>query len=361
VPAEPLSTASSVVIEETTGAGRSITLRGRALPYQGVGFGGKMRTAVTWYPGNPEATIQVLGPELDSTTMEGMWKDRFLLRQAELSGFDAALTGATAAQLVRAFEILRDSGNELRVQWADTVRRGILTEFVPTWLRSQDVRWTATWTWFAANPDQPVRAAPAPLPGKDVNTALIRHDNAFVSAPKIIAKDYLSEINGFVDGVRRQAGKVFDAIREAQRQIQTPVALVQKVLSAADSLQAEAEDEVGRLTNIPYTYAQTADRVVGVLSVEAWRRRTAGASDRLVAAVKRTAEQYERTIVSDVLDVIVVSEDVTLRQLSTRYYGSPDSWTVIADANGLVDSVVPAGTVLVIPSLPNPAATRPGR
>lgn len=350
-----LANAPSLTIEEAGGSARSITLRGRSLPYQGVSFGGTMRTNVTWYAGNPEATIQVLGPDLQPTQMEGMWKDRFLPEQFELSGFGDLDSLSTADALVRAFERFRAAGNELRVQWFNVVRRGVLTDFTPTWIRPQDVRWEATFTWFAADTETPVRAGYNPLPATDMLTATTEHDDALVLVPGNVSRDYSAEIVSRVNAVRQQAGAMFDYVRRAQNTAQMPLNLVQGCLSAADSLRAEAEDEVGRLTSIPYQYAQATDRVLAVFSCEAWRRDLAKSADSLTATALRTAEQFQRNLVPGSLAVVTVPGDMTLRQLSTLYYGSPDSWSIIADANGLVDSVVAAGVVLVIPVLPSPA------
>lgn len=351
----PLSEAPAITIEEATGSARSILLRGRALPYQGVGFGGEMRVMTTWYPGNPEATIQVLGPELAATSMEGMWKDRFLPGQYILSGFDGLDDLETADALVRAFEALRDSGNELLVQWFNVGRRGVMTSFTPTWVRPQDVRWTAEFTWFATD-TRAARAGYSPLPTVDMLTTTVAHDDAVVSVPDTVSKDYLASIVSKVNDVRAQAGQMFDYIRQAQRLVQMPLTLVQGAVSAADSLRAESEDEIGRLTNVPATFAQTTDAVVATFRAETWRRGVARRAGHLVASALTTAANFQRNVLPGALQVLVVPGDTTLRQLSTRYYGSPDSWTVIADANALVDSTVPAGTVLVIPALPTPGA-----
>ena len=54
---------SSLVIATLPGAPvqMSLTLQGRALPYQGLELEGTMRAELTWYPGNGVASVQMLG------------------------------------------------------------------------------------------------------------------------------------------------------------------------------------------------------------------------------------------------------------------------------------------------------------
>ena len=69
-----------------------------------------------------------------------------------------------------------------------------------------------------------------------------------------------------------------------------------------------------------------------------------------------SADQYaelSRLRQDGILGYAVVSAAETLRDLATRYYGTPNSWTQIASANGIKSSSPPAGTVVVIPQLPN--------
>ena len=356
-----LSEAPAVTIEETTGQRRSVTLRGRALPYQGVAFGGTMRVATTWYPGNPVATMQVLGPELAATTMEGMWKDRFLPGQVVLAGF-ADLDGLeTADAVVRAMEHLRDAGNELRVQWNNVVRRGVLTDFTPTWVRPQDVNWSATWTWFAANADQAVRAGYNPLPATTLSTALVKHDDSILFVPPAVSRDFAAEILTRANAVRAQVGALFDVLRQAQSMATMPLTLAQAGLTAVESLTAELQDEIGRMTNIPSIYASTLDRVVDVLNVEGWRRDGARMAAILRGNGQRTAAEIQRNVIPGILDVVTADGLVTLRQYAQTYYGSPDSWTLIANANGLVESTPAAGAIIIIPTNPAPAGTPRGR
>src|SRR5262245_24990140 len=89
-----LNKASSFTIEELSTEdvrkNRVVRLIGRALPYRPITFSGTMRHDITWYPGNPEATIQVLGAAEDPTTINGRWSDRWLGSEEDLGLFNSA-------------------------------------------------------------------------------------------------------------------------------------------------------------------------------------------------------------------------------------------------------------------------------
>ena len=69
------------------------------------------------------------------------------------------------------------------------------------------------------------------------------------------------------------------------------------------------------------------------------------------SGLKRLDPDFEAALVGNAAlgQTVVVPGDTTLRMLSLRYYGTSDSWQRIADANGLTDSLVRAGTTIYIP------------
>jgi hypothetical protein len=354
--------APSVVIEELVGAtnGRQrkkITLRGRSLPFQNVKWGHKTRTKTTWYPGNPVATIQVLGPELPATTMEGMWKARFLPGQAELEGFGniGGFGGdvLTPEILIAAMREIVRSGNDLRVQWGFETRFGVLSSFEADWVRPEDVRWTAEFTWSGEQEEAP-RAGAAPLQQGTLRRASTALDDDFGLDPPPVLPDFRAAALERINALRERVGDVFDQVREVQGIAELPISAVQGALSAIESVRSETEELVGSFTDTPYTVATTSDRVVDVLSTEYWRGTSAYRANRQRAAAQRQGLELAKMAVPDAIQVIVVPGEATLRSLALTYYGSSDDWQLIADVNGLVDSLVPAGTVLVI--TPRPAS-----
>ena len=356
-----LSQASRVTIEETTGSGRSIELLGRALPYQRVAWAETQRVKTIWYPGNPTATIQVLGPQHEPTVLSGTWKDRFLPGQVNASGF-ASITNpqtVTAAQVVEAFESLLRSGNRLRVQWADVVREGVLTKFTPTWIRPQDVEWEVEFTWSTAVAPQPRAASAPPDPRAELRTSLDAVDSTTYARPQQggQSQGLRDQIRATTNAVRTQVGQCFDAIRQAETQISTAtsvaasvqLASVAAISSSADSIRLSTNALVPQLVDRPYTTAMISDSVVDVLRFDGWRRSLGSAETGTAAVALRVARQQAETLVPGAVTAVQVPGDMTLRQLAITYSGNADAWQTIADANGLVGSIVRAGTLIAIP------------
>ena len=169
-----------------------MTLTDRALPYQGIEFPGKMKVETHYYPGNPIATQQVIGSEEGSTTISGIWNDRFVgpgdalhsrtpmitvAGTADISSFSTD-TGATYVsrsvtdtpstpagtlfQVVQLFDDIRRQGQQVRVSWGQVIRVGIMTEFKPKWIRPVDVEWSMTFEWASQGESSPQNASPAP-------------------------------------------------------------------------------------------------------------------------------------------------------------------------------------------------------
>lgn len=345
-------------IEETTGAQRSIILRGRALPYRDrtVSWEGEQHHRLTWYPGNPVGTLQVLGPREVPTTLGGMWKDRFLRGQVEISGFQGLDgTTLTAEQLIGAFDQLRVAGNLLRVQWGPMVRNGILHRFRATPDRIEDIVWEAEFVWSGRDDAEAPRAAAEPDEAPDLRKRVNETDDQLAFQPKTISKSYRQSVLTSINGMRSQAGVVFDRLRQVDGLVQTPAEIVGAVSSAVESIRIEATEAIGILSDEPYTAAQTTDRVLDVLTGERWRRTLS----RRVAALRATAQRLEQQVrekaLGGVLTVITLPGDTSLRQIAIQAYGTADAWQTIADFNGFTTSVIPGGTVVTIPPAPERA------
>ncbi len=346
--------APALQITELEGDRRTLTLRGRALPYggiaggQGIEFPRDMRTKLTWYPGNPVATQQILGPEFGPTKVDGMWKTRFLAgsNDVEVSGFAAV---QSAADLVRAFEDLHRTGTRIRVQWGPVVRFGLLKTFVPTWATLYDVKWDATFEWRGERESTP-RATSAPEEQAPVRAAALAWEDGLVARPSGMLVNPLEAFEASAAGFRISLGIFFDGSRAVDGAAGIPIPEIAKAATASESVRVDTWGVEESLVDRPYTIWQTSDRVVDVLACETWRRDAAYATDRLRAQVQRRAGALRSLASPGALAVIVLPGDTTLRQLALTYYGTSDAWQQIADVNGFDGSIVAAGTPVIVPA-----------
>lgn len=340
-------------IEEVTGSGRFIALSGRALPYQGVGWGGTLRHKKTYYPGNPVASIQLFGPEQSDTTITGMWKDRFLsTSNIRTSGFPNLTDPSNifVADMVAAFKSIRNSANRLRVQWGDEVRFGYMSEFIPDYDRPQDVRYTVSFIW-ESEPEQQV-ATPATSEPDDVTEPFLAAEDVASARPQSIVPSFATIARAATSAQRVNVGQVFDSVRAFQSSVSSTTEILnasRRISSAANVCRDTANDVGYQLNDGPYNYQTTSDGVLTVLGVESWRRSYNLTQNNFAVSTLRTAKTIQKQTSPTSIATVVCPEDTTLRGLSLRYYGNSDDWWLIADANGIVESVVRAGTVISIP------------
>jgi hypothetical protein len=344
---------SEFVIEELGGFRRRVALSGYALPHwDKAEYPEMLNTKKTVYAGNPDATIQVLGYTIDDSHFQGMWLTRHLI------GFvQATYQGAgeyrieTAQDLVNLIRRIHRSGQQLRVQWEDVVRIGVMKEFVPDYKRIEDVRWSMSFEWQKDGdvPDMP-RAGGASIGTQGTQTALNAMQDRAAQAPASVDASYFDRFRAGLSTMRTGGLQYMRQIKEATQTLETPITYINSAISISQELGDEALSTVSGLIDVPITALKTSNRLIDTLKCERWRRNAAFEVDRFNGEVGEQTRLLRKKKVNPPLDTIVIQQDTTLRALSTRYYGTPDEWQRIANANGLVGSVVRAGTRVVIPA-----------
>lgn len=397
--------ASTVVIEERTGQGRTIELRGPGMPKQGAAWESELKLVTTWYPGNPfEATQQVLSDTELPSDWEGVWNTTRMMVTPSLfqDGPGAPQQSVTRASTLRDVvdEVLR-SGALLRVTWASDdgrklVREGRASTRRFSHVRQDDINWTITFVWTgrgesasrvldftSENLEAALRSLNATLndlagqisangiassnaqvPGS--TTALrLGQLEAFAQTPQRLLGGYLRTVTGLAARVK-QVADITDAVAT------TPADLQAQLTDAAKSTAGAVRsfvDAVGRfppetLTDVPASPSAIALAVVFFGDVTAKSNDAARAAEQVQQAAKRrqTAgtpyqSRVNRSNPTDAVTVVRSRASDTFAGLSIRYYGTPDRAAQIAAANNYPGyQVAPgAGQVILIPVLTNPS------
>lgn len=347
--------AEAFIITELTGPQREVRLFDRALPYQKLAWGRRQRFVKREYAGSRVATIQNMGPSLDDTDPEGMWKTRFLATKhsVELVGFpDIANDGGriTAEDLIEVMKRLVEAGQNVEVRWGPEVRRGIMAAFEPTYDRVEDIAWRMSFVWAQDGTSQPRRASVALDTTSAMRRVLDELDLVAAEMPSSILPDQADDFTAKVAEVRAAGAAFTESLATIQSTTNSTIADVQNAQTLAERVvQAGEALRTGNLSDLPYYQLLPVDDVTAALEVEVWRRDTAAASRNVQAEARRSSAAVGERNVPGALAIVTLTENTSLRVLAVRYYGDADAWTVIADANGLVSAVAPAGIRLVIP------------
>jgi hypothetical protein len=339
----------SLVIEELTGSQRSIELTDRALPHKTVGWPGEQRTKRTLYPGNPVATIQVLGSDEGPLELTGRWIGQYISQgMAILMGFEGE-GEVDAEALVQAFIDLRTGGNLLRVTWGPRQVQGVLKRFEPSYERTDLVQWKASFELTQAGTNPAPRAS-APAQTTDSTTsALSRFLAVAAQIPGYMNPPYARQVTAAVQACMSAVTTLLSRVASLAN---TPFVLFseyQGVDSAASDAVLSAE-AIRQLCSDPPAPAMCPDDLEAhLLGALTWAGEMGSAALNLGAQCVATREAVRVRAVSDYLAEVRLKDAQTLRDVARDYYGSPDAWTTLADANDLVGSVQPAGTLVRVP------------
>lgn len=364
---------------------RVIVLQGRSLPHEGVAYGGDQRLDVTYNPGNPVAHVQVIGPTWKNTTITGEWNDIFLSDDANagrlfnfpalrpvasamatglgLSGGDTFVSFATVpdqmarrARVLRdAFTLMRKEGGLVQVEWGSLVRFGFISSDIFPHKREEDIEFEIEFTWMGDTSSQPIFKFPKiellallkvllALLDKIINTLLTVVANAQAWLTRIT--QFITKLGSFVSELLEVLGKLASFVF-------APADVIGSIRGSLISIQLAARDLINDLDRGPAAAVLAAllGSPVFISIAMATEARLRRETMDLASEAALQEQALEEAGVADLLGVFPSPGGITLRDISTKFYGTPDSWTDIARFNGLSSSIVPRGVLVRIPAL----------
>lgn len=372
--------AGALTIQELTGPDqRTVRLTERALPYKDVAFGVTHRIDEADYVGYSQTSQQALGAKWDETEMKGCWKTRFIgaetarmieVTQSAVSvvdGLEALSVDntrlRTADEVVTLFEDIARKGQPLRVQWAHVVRIGRLASFVPTWTTLHDVNWTMKFKWSSAE-----ESAPPALSGVG-NGPLEFTQKAASAYADLFNKTALSDLGldpSLADRIDSRVGRIKRALLDMRSAASDRVSSVtrsadalRRLMSLSTFVRDEASSFIEEMDSVVYSAITAVEDPADLVAVPAGRAFQCACSIRqsirAARAVKHVSARLRfealRQLESDLLDVVLLSQDEDVADLSLRYYQTAEEGRRIRLFNNLNSNTAPAGTVILIPRL----------
>ena len=374
--------ANEMTIEELYGQKRKVTLRGAGLPFMGAGWGVHQNAPTTWFPGNPEASQQVLGGQLLPSDWEGRWARTMLGRSPCYVGTNLQSNASGAAvvnpaTLAGVFESISLAGSRIRVKWRNRVREGRMTEFVAKQGKTTDVEWSAKFDWMNRGHavDQRVQGVRGGNVTGELDAAGLEADIAAnmeltwltVSTrpdklPKGTPTMTLGQIGALIDSPRKMLSGFCRQCRSFSKSLQQVAALVNQARSlpaslantlmneeenmlaisnsVIDSLSRQTPEQLAVRTNATAvvrnaSYYGAAVRQATVVAGKCADVRQSLGRTRAEASGSATGDNRAAAQPSDVLTMHAVKQGETLVSISFAYYDTPDHAYDIALCNHL--------------------------
>lgn len=347
---------SAFRIQELTGDRRNIRLVDRALPYRPFRLTTKQRAEVDWNGGYDQGTVNVMGAMEEPTTINGMWKDMFI---ADPQGRPWQLNGSPILTVREAVQLMEDicrSGQLLQVSWDVQLRHGILSEFEASWENENDVAYTMKFDWTSRGQ----AIVPVVVAGTSVSSAAgsfragLRDVQLARVPPFPMAARLLKLINNGADNITSVISGMLDSAQAYSAQALQPFAAVQRMITSSQALIGIIGEFVLQLeSNVIGAYNNTVAigdlpetfRLQAVQYVQEFKR--------VLRSLRRTAIQTTTDLFPQIQNqVLAIHEAVAgqhLREVSSKFYATPNNWQAIMHYNGLTTPELVLGQIVLVP------------
>lgn len=366
----PNAPSESLVFEEVDGL--TLTLNDRFLPYRPITVGGKQRAEFTWYPGSPEATVQMLGPEEDTIQLRGFWKDKFL-QIAQSVILTAAPANAASLSfidsvsgLVQVVDDMRRMGRQIKLSWGAMQRVGHIVSFRQTWHNIHDCEWELDFAVLS----QGETTVPAVIPTITLpDVYQVALDAAVTLQDRIIEQsglpvavslseaaslalnianlNILAVADAMTAIVQGYAGSVFSVSQSARRTVSTLSGGIKNLAVSIGSVGDTALSEFYSWGN-----GDEDNTAVGQLVAAFNFKRNVTSqiqTSRYAYADSRAKVAREAAGAASQVQQFLTVKDMDYRDISLQFYGTSDRWLDLMRYNGATDSKLAAGTQVFIP------------
>jgi hypothetical protein len=371
------------LIEE---GGVTLELRERALPYRPLTISGKQRAEFTWYPGNPEATVQMLGPEEGVISLRGYWKDRFIqgtgaaqlynsgeFLLGQLPGYLAASRNVgTVADLVQAVDDMRRMGRRITLSWAGLQRVGHITSFTQHWNNVHDCEWEMDFSVLSQNesvvptaqqnsPNLADQAVQALQDAQNVADNLLEQTTVLANASLTWTNLFATASTQFDNLTSTAASAIYNATSSVASYEQAPFDAARRIAASASGLVVSASQTLGTVVDRALSdyvefgaWGTQDDAPMGIqIAGNSVQRSFNNAVQSVRYNNALTRYSLEQQLQQELLASFVAAQNMDLRDVSTRYYGTPDNWQQLMQFNGFASSKLNAGDLVWVPKQGN--------
>jgi len=348
-----------ITIEEVEGERRwRGGLYGRAMPTREAAptFGVTSEQEDTFYRGRPEGRTEPIKLTFPDLTFAGEWKWNHLVTGDAKVLIYPPRTSRTPQSVCDFWEDFAARQKVVDVTWTDgVVRRCRWGAFTYQPGRGPDRKWTMGFKVLGRGGVVDAEAMPEVLSSRGAasgcRSAARGLDDALLTYPGGLAPTFYGQVRDAFGPVRESFATVRKALHDVGDLARAPATALRGLAAVAQEARGLMADAQEAWDATAYEYQVAIVNSENLLSARAYRGRVDAASrvvddeiGRLLAlagAVEIRPRRY-----------VAVAPGESLPRVALREYGSPELWTDIAAANGLVGTVVPPGVArLVIPEV----------
>lgn len=347
-----------------------VVLKGPFMPQQPFTFGGEQRLRKQWYPGNSEASVQVLGPQESEITLKGELKlKRFKNRSAYVRSDDGEQVpvDGNMRQVAQEYQELIDAmrlrGNVVYFQMGEWHRWGVIESVKFDLHTLAHIKYEITLFIIGFNQPKNCKILDQPYddptrPNKDLTNAALAAIDDMQDMPAEMPQTLSDLINGEISDLAGKISAVTSFVDEAltdieniQNSVNRAIGLIKNARSfiskSARRINAISTSVSNLGSSVLNEFDKTVATVKNVTHINKVRTNYASLA-ALLAALQARFEGMRKTV--PMVRHLVKAGD-TLQKISIKYYNTADHWEKIYDHNKLTSTVLTVGSVLEIPKV----------
>lgn len=313
----------------------------RAAPLKPWSIGGKLRGPMTWYGGSTSPSRQVLGREFKPQEFRGSFDDRW-----NFPGY--------ALDAKRRFLAMCERGNLVRISFETEAWEGYIDDWDLTYQRAWDIPYRFTFAPSQRPQDRSLLRSPGTVPSisssfDDLDVGVQALLDTHRQAPSdslagTIADDALSHLASMA----AQRDDISTSLDGADFS-GSPLATLRQLATKMRAVHGFAADLIAELSAARPDNDLVTLSAIRMLDFEDWTRSLRFQARVAMGQARLSANDLEERSDGRAERLYRVQEGENLYSVSTRFYGTPHAWSLIADRNDLATFQVEGGTILIVP------------
>lgn len=314
----------------------------RACPQGAWSIEAMLQTNRTEYPGATSPSEQVLGPRQEPQTFAGVFDDRY-----NYNGY--------AVETMRAFEDMCRRGTRVSVSFQAQAFIGIITRWKFDYKRSSEIGYE-----FTVSVHKRIEWVDH-KPAENTTKTTIKSVTAVDEAVQKSLDELFAAKRGSMSGVEQSTREFMSAVSGARDSLidtvdqqsinaaDNPVVALKRIASAARLVRSSAHTVALGLAGARSDLNVTTKSALSVLDFEVWSRSMRASARLVMGESLAAAEAADERVDPEVKRLYRPFAGESLYSISTREYGTPHAWKIIADRNSLETMTLTGEEILLIP------------